>query len=83
MTTAENRWFEIWYDEGSDLVPHYLLIVVPDGADPKLFRVYDPFEKLFIFDGSYEDVCQELREDEYSRVEGRMFVDEIFPPLKQ
>lgn len=80
MNTSTNTWFEVWYDEGSELLPAYLLIVVPDLDNPGQVKVYDPLEQRIIHNGqNYEETRLWLTEDEYRLVEGRMFADEIFP----
>lgn len=78
MTKNEHRWFEVWYDEGSDLLPTYLLIVIPESNNPQIVNIYDPFEKRIIYSGSYEDTRLWLAEDEYYLVTGRMFVEDWF-----
>lgn len=80
MNTSKDKWFEIWFDQGEDLLPNWLLIVIPDRANPDLVMIYDPFEKRIIHSGqSYEDTCIWLREDEFELVEGRIFPDDGFP----
>jgi hypothetical protein len=78
MIKDEHKWFEVWYDEGPDLLPTYLLIVIPEPSNPELVRVYDPFEKRFIYSGNYEDTRIWLLEDEYSLITGRMFIEDWF-----
>lgn len=77
MTISQDRWFEVWCEEGSDLLPYYMLVVIPDQARPGLVMVCDPLENnRIIHDGQdYKETCYWLAEDEYSRVTGRMFVD--------
>jgi len=81
MSTSENRWFEVWFDQGGDVLPTWLLIVIPDTANPGLVLVCDPFENnRIIHKGqSYEDTCIWLGEDEYELVHGRVFPDDGLP----
>lgn len=85
MSTSEDRWFEVWFDQGEDLLPNWLLVVIPDQANPGLVMIYDPFEKRIIHSGqNYEDTRIWLAEDEFELVGGRMFPDDGLPlPTKQ
>lgn len=86
MSTPKDRWFEVWFDPGSDILPAYLLIVTPDPANPGGVLVCDPSKNnRVVYEGAnYERTCIWLSEDEYELVEGRMFVDDIFPlPTKK
>jgi hypothetical protein len=80
MSTSEDRWFEVWFEDGGDLLPHYLLIVIPDEARPGLVMVCDPLKNnRVIHEGqNYEETRLWLREDEYSLVTGREFIDDPF-----
>ena len=79
MTLSENKWFEIWFDEGVDVLPNWLLIVTPDPANHGLVVVYDPFEKRVIHSGdNYDDTSVWLAEDEFELVTGRMHIEEYF-----
>ena len=80
MSTFEDRWFEVWFSEGEDLRPTWLLVVTPEAGRPGSFVVYDPQENnRIVHQGDYENTINWLREDDYSRVEGRMFPDDGWP----
>jgi hypothetical protein len=80
MSTSEDRWFEVWFDQGEDVLPTWLLIVTPDVANPGLVLVHDPFENRIVHRGqNYKDTRIWLAEDEYSLASGRMFHDETYP----
>ena len=73
MSSSHDKWFEVWFDQGSELWPVWFLVVIPDLDNPGLVQVYDPFEKRIIHKGqNYEDTCLWLAEDEYSLVSGRI-----------
>lgn len=79
MNAAEDKWFEIWFDESDEVLPNWLLIVTPDPANPGFVVVYDPFEKRVIHSGdNYDDTCVWLAEDEFELVRGRMHIEEYF-----
>ena len=79
MSTPDNGWFEIFYDQSDDVLPNWLLIVIPDSNDPNLMLVYDPFEKRIVHSGdNYQNTRIWLAEDEFQLVSGRMFRDEYF-----
>lgn len=68
------RWFEVWVDEG--LSPPYLLLLLPGDGDA--VTVFDPQKNEVAHEASnYEDAKWWLLEDEFSRVDGRMLLDEI------
>ncbi len=71
--TEHFTWFEVWYDWSA--YPPYVLILLHYESDAS-FHVYDPAEKETrqIFK-TYEDACDWLWEDEYTKVTGRM-IDE-------
>lgn len=74
----ENKWFEVWFSEGEDVVPTYLLIVTPDPENTSQVIVLDPKEnyKVIHQGESYENTVMWLAEDEYSLVDGRQFPDD-------
>jgi len=78
MIVAADRWFEVWFSEGDNGMPSWLLLVTPDSKNPGQVMVIDPQEnyKVVYQDHNYEDTRLWLLEDEFSRVEGRMIVDE-------
>lgn len=76
MSSSEEKWFEVWFDQGTGVLPAYMLIVTPDLANPGLMLVYDPIENnRIVHQGqNYEDTRRWLTEDEYEPVTGRMIV---------
>jgi len=78
--SVSDRWFEVWFDQGEDLLPTYLLVVIPDTARPGLVLVCDPLENYrVVHEGqNYEETRFWLTEDEYFRVTGRVFLDDPF-----
>jgi hypothetical protein len=74
----DDKWFEVWFSEGQDVLPYYLLVVTPDPGNPGRVVVIDPKENnRVVYQGqSYEDTMLWLKEDEYSQVEGREFPDD-------
>jgi hypothetical protein len=81
MSISEDRWFEIWFTDGEDIVPTYLLLVSPDKERPGGVVVNDPqMNYATIYRGqNYEDTRLWLEEDEYSLVKGRVFPDDGWP----
>ena len=72
-----NKWFEIWYSDGFDVIPTYLLLVVSDGKTDQIMIV-DPIknnEVKFSHD-NYDEICAWLWEDEYQLVTGREVPDD-------
>lgn len=84
MNISGERWFEVWFDQGEDALPTWLLIVTPDEASPGKVVVYDPQENYRVVHHgqTYEATRIWLQEDEYSLIDGRMFPDEGFPRRK-
>lgn len=78
MSFKEDKWFEIWFAEGEDVGPSYLLILKSDTATPGQVIVIDPQEgyKIIRSGQSYEDIRLWLLEDEFSLVEGRGFSED-------
>ncbi|HKB64259.1 MAG TPA: hypothetical protein VKC61_00285 [Pyrinomonadaceae bacterium] len=82
ISSSDDRWFEIWFSEGGGhLRPQWLYVVTPDTTRRGCVLVYDPQESYrVIYEGlNYEEACQELVEDEFRPVEGRMFPDDGWP----
>lgn len=81
MSTSEERWFEVWYSQGEDVLPTWLLIVTADPSNPGLVLVYDPLEGYRIVHqgDNYQNTCLWLGEDEYELVDGRVFPDDDWP----
>ena len=78
MATYKDKWFEIWYSEGEDIIPTYLLVVTPNPENLSRILIIDPAEKgKVVYEGKdYEDATDWLVEDEYSLVNGRIFPDD-------
>lgn len=78
MSISEDRWFEVWYSQGEDVLPTWLLIVTPDPANSALVLVRDPLEgNRIVHQGdNYQDTCLWLGEDEYELVDGRVFLQD-------
>ena len=78
MTIYDDKWFEIWYSEGSEVLPTYLLIVTTNSNKSGEILVIDPSKNnAVVFRGkNYEDVCSWLWEDDFHLVEGRVFPDD-------
>lgn len=76
MTISDDRWFEVWYVPGVDVMPAYLVVVSPN-LQSKEMIVTDISKNEVLFKGtSYEDVFDWLTEDEFELVSGRQFVDD-------
>jgi hypothetical protein len=75
LSFKEDKWFEVWFAEGEDVGPSYLLILISDTTNPGKVVVIDPQEgyKIIRNGHSYEATRLWLLEDEFSLVEGRMF----------
>lgn len=73
---SDEVWYEVWCDESAE--PVYLLLVEPDKSNPGQVLIRDPREKMnVVFRGkSYQEAVDWLQEDEYARIEGRMFPDD-------
>jgi hypothetical protein len=78
MATHEDKWFEIRYADGVDIVPSHLLIVTSNPEDRSRVLVIDPYDKdRVVYEGKdYADANTWLREDESSLVGGRIFPDD-------
>jgi hypothetical protein len=80
MSISEDRWFEVWYSQGEDLLPTWLLVVFPESRSGRVL-VCDPKgdNKVVYSAANYEDAHEWLVEDEYSLVDGRIFPDDGLP----
>ena len=80
MATSEDRWFEVWFCQGEDLLPTWLLVVIHDKATSQVL-IHDPLSnnKLIYRASSYDDATDWLIEDEYELVSGRIFPDDGWP----
>ena len=81
MSTHENKWFEVWYSDGEDVIPTHLLLVVSDPKQSNHILIVDPSEndKVVFQAKDYEAATDWLIEDEYSRADGRQFPDDGLP----
>ncbi|MBA3246783.1 MAG: hypothetical protein H0T63_01715 [Pyrinomonadaceae bacterium] len=80
MATYEDQWFEVWFTEGTDIIPGYLLIVTPDESRTGCIVIDPQQNQNIIFRGrDYEETKNWLLEDEYSLVRGREFPDDGWP----
>lgn len=81
MAIYDDKWFEVWYTDGTDVAPTYLYIAMPDPNEPSRILILDPFEKNKIVYKAldYEDARNWLCEDEFSLVDGGQFPDDGWP----
>ncbi len=72
-----HKWFEIWYSDGVDVLPTYLLMVTVEPLSKNIVGI-DPLKSnAVVFRAAkYEEVCSWLSEDEYDLVDGRQFPDD-------
>lgn len=74
MSDSSKKWFEVWYVEGVELLPVYLVIVTPNPKEQNEIIVTDYQDSKIIYRGeSYEDVHNWLTEDEFGFVTGRVY----------
>lgn len=73
--TQDDKWFEVWYSDGVEVLPGYILLVAESVSEWQGIRVLDPLKQNeIVFVGStYEEVCAFLWEDEFYQVDGRIF----------
>lgn len=78
MAIYDDKWFEVWYSDGTDVTPTYLLIVTPNPKELGRILIMDPFLRYeIVFDAKdYESAHHWLCEDEYSLANGRQFPDD-------
>lgn len=78
MSVFDDKWFEIWFSEGVDVIPACLYIVTPEPNRNGPVIVMDPFKnKEAVFEGNnYEEAENWLRADEFKLVRGREFPDD-------
>ena len=72
MGYQRQKWFEIWFVEGWEISPAYLVVVAPDPNEPEsvIVRDYNNGEVLFSAK-SYQEVVYWLTEDDFGKVTGR------------
>jgi hypothetical protein len=81
MATSDDKWFEVWYFEGDEILPSYLLVVSTNVENRSEILVTDPCRNHAIEFRStnYEEVRNWLFEDERQQVMGREFPDDSWP----
>lgn len=77
MAIYDDQWFEVWYSEGTEYQPHYLLLVSPNPKNKKEIIIYDLIKnnEIIYRSKNYEEISNWLNEDEFQLVEGRTFPD--------
>lgn len=74
LSDPEKEWFEIWYVDGVNYFPAYLVVVLPNPENQEEIIVVDSTKSEIIHKSqSYEDAHQWLTEDDFSLVTGREF----------
>jgi len=80
MAIYRDKWFECWFDgfDFDPVVPVYILIVTPDPQNTGQILIVDPRKNNeIVYRGrDYEDACTWLSEDEYEKIEGRVYPDD-------
>jgi len=76
LAIYDDKWFEVWFEEGSDVIPLYLLIVTQN--EKGKIVIIDPLlkNKILFEADNYEDAVHWLSEDQFDIVEGRIFSDD-------
>ena len=78
MAIYDDQWFEVWYSDGTEYQPHYLLLVSPNVKNKQEILILDFMQnnRVVFSSNSYEEVKYWLLEDEFELVEGRTFPDD-------
>jgi hypothetical protein len=77
MAIYDDKWFEVWFVDGVEYIPAYLVIVTPNPKIKGEIIVLDLNKNEILFRSkSYEDVRNWLTEDEFDLVDGRVFPDD-------
>lgn len=77
MSFQDDKWFEIWYVQGVEYIPAYLVVVTPDPKQPNKIIVLDLQKNEVLFQAyNYDEVREWLLEDEFGPVNGRVFSDD-------
>ncbi len=78
MSIFDDKWFEIWFAQGIDIIPACLYVVTPDLTRPGYVLVRDPQkDNQVVFEGkNYEEAENWLLEDEFRLIRGREFPDD-------
>ena len=72
LSDPEKERFEVWYVQGVNYVPAYLVVVSPNPENQNEIIVLDITKNEIIFKSeNYEDVSDWLVEDEFIYVKGR------------
>ena len=81
VATYEDKWFEVWYTDGEDVIPTYLLVVTPNPNKSNHVLIVDPIQKnKVVFEADdYEAATDWLCEDEYTLASERQFPDDGWP----
>jgi hypothetical protein len=79
--TFDDKWFEVWFVSGVEILPAYLVVVFPNPGRPGEILVIDLDKNKRLFAGAnYEEVFNWLTEDEFQQVTGREFFDDGWTP---
>lgn len=74
MAIAEDRWFEVWYEEAYRSVPGYFLIVGYDASSSPHIYIKELSNGRIIFKATdYDEIYNWLREDDFYQGNGREF----------
>jgi hypothetical protein len=74
LSDPEKEWFEVWYVEGVNYFPSYLVVVLPNPENQNEIIVVESAKNEIIYKShSYENVRSWLSDDEFVCVEGREF----------
>lgn len=78
MSISDDKWFEIWFSDGVDVIPACLYISTPDPKRIGYVLVIDPQKNNeVVFEGkNYEEAENWLLADEFRLVRGREFPDD-------
>jgi len=76
LNNPKKEWFEVWYVNGVEYIPAYLVVVAPNPEKQNEIIVLDITKNEIIFkDQDYEVVRDWLLEDGFSSLNGREFPD--------
>jgi hypothetical protein len=82
MKILNDKWFEVWYVPGENVLPAYLVVVAPKDESPSEIEVIDINKNHVLFRGdNYEDVFNWLTEDGFELVDRRVFYDYREPQI--
>ncbi len=71
--TQDDRWFEVWYSDGEEVLPTYLLIVAASINEWKGISVLDPLKRneVIFVGATYDEVRAFLWDDDFQLIDGR------------